>query len=281
MGVYLSFPFWTRSRTKRERSRERNSIRKEIRRQGEKVFDIPDEYPRSGYVRMAGPRGEIRADGDVNLYFDESAEPSMSDAYDTFVIGGLAVRDQTQVDRIVDTFPDVDWEYKYTKAKIRDPKGCKSTMEQIRDSDMDIYAKVVRKNREIDNRYPYQVYAETLRDVVSDILSTDAYSSVVIYLDKQSYLDYNDLRRLFAGFDRVKVLDPNEIDGNPGLQLADFVASSIEDYYGKSKERRPEHYLTIRDRIVNKNARRRSVWLINASHGLALNGQYDITRLPI
>ena len=273
----MTFPFleWrqyrVRSRIKRERSRERNRLRKGRTAGGQKVFDT--EGPTSGYIPAGRFNGPSRPAQRKNLYLDESAEPSMSKTYDTFVIGGLAVEDDEEVEHIRQTFPSVEWEYKYSTAKRRDPDGCDSVMRQIRDSDSDIYAKVVKKDREIDRRFPYQVYAQTLRDLVDDVLANDSTAEFILFLDRQSYLTYEDLCRLFAGYDRVRILDPESLEGISGLKVADFIASSIEDYYGDSIERHPEHYRTIQDRIVNKNARRRSLWLINASQGLTFNGQ--------
>ena len=269
-------PFSIRSSLKRERSYHRNQLKKGRTAEGEKIFDT--DGPRSGYIQMEGNPGRAIAHPRKNLYFDESAEPSMSKAYDTFVIGGLAVDDDSEMERIVRSFPPVDWEYKYNRAKMDDPDGCASVMTQIRDSKADIYAKVVKKDRDVDKRRPYQVYAQTLRDLVDDILARDETAQFILYLDRQSYLTYDDLCRLFEGYDRVKVLDPELVEGVPGLRVADFVASSVQDYFGNSVERRPKHYEKIKGRIANKNARRRSVWLINASHGLAFNGQEIIAQ---
>ena len=267
MAVYkrLEKPirFWAINSEKRERNRRRNQIRKAEHKAKRKlrVYDYSDFEGKSmyepngtsGIVPIAAPRKA--------LYIDESLEPSMTPTYKHFSMAAITSAHDETLDEIVKGFPDVDYEYKYSKAKDKDPLGCFDTLDRIGDSDVNLYAKYLQKDIRTDRRKAYQVYANVLKDLVDDVLRYDQTTVFDLYVDQQTYLVKEDLELIFRDYPRIIVHDPLESEGMSGLRLVDFVAGASADRHVDSDES-PDYYGAIRGKLVNRNAVGCSEWSV-------------------
>ena len=255
---------WLRSRYKREENRRKNKIRKEDRKlaRQNKTFDFSDFEGKSKYESNDGTGGKPIASIRKSIYVDESSEPSMTPQYRHFSMAALVSENENELAEIVDDFPATPYEYKYCHAKDKDPIGCYCVLDRIVDSDAEIYAKFLVKAIETDRRLPYQVYAQTLRDLIDDVLAHDSTSVFDLYVDKQTYMLYPDLMRIFADYPRIVVHDPLDCDGMPGLRLADFIAGASGDRY-IDNGKQLDYYGAIRQKLINKNAKGRSEWSVS------------------